>query len=252
MDVARPLVEGVAEQVVNGVGDVLVARGDLAARLNPGELLQVPQVHERPAQLAVGRDDGSLEPIEFRDGLENISLGADQDPDPFPGDPFDIFQGLPVERVVDHDGQGLRRRLHREHQVGQGEGLGNVLGHHLQIQLEGIDPLEANLKLFGHRPHDGLFVEASLGALLRLQVHGGDHIHGGDLLGRPEAGSTGVPLEPPDLLQLVLLGRSRLDDEGFLLLGDDAPLCHELAQVGDIHGDASHGGPLGVSRGLRR
>jgi hypothetical protein len=160
---------------------------------------------------------------------------------------------LTVERVIDRDGERLRSCLYGEHQVLEGKGLGNGLGDHLQIQLQGIDLLERQPQLFRNRPHDGLFIQTPLGPFLRLEAHGSDDIDRGDGLMATAAEGTGVALEALHLLQVLLVHGGGLHDEGFLGLGNETPLCQQVAQVGDIHGHARHGGGLAVpSRGRGR
>ncbi len=75
VDVARPLVQGVAQQVVDGADDVAVARVHLALGAHAEELLEVLQVGQL-VEVALCGGDAALEAVDLADDACRISARA--------------------------------------------------------------------------------------------------------------------------------------------------------------------------------
>ena len=76
MDVAGPLVKGVAEQELHGVHDMFVRGLDLRHGLHFDELFEVAEV-DVGGHFLGRRGDRRAEPVEFGDDLEDVGLRRD-------------------------------------------------------------------------------------------------------------------------------------------------------------------------------
>jgi hypothetical protein len=130
VDVRGPLVEGVVEQVVNRVDDVLVVALD--------ELLEVAQVDRRRG-LALGGLDRGPEAEELAEDADDVRLGG-QDPHDghLPGRPQALDE-VGIEGVGHRHRQRVPLLENGHDEVLQGEGTRHVPGHHIEVQPEGVD-----------------------------------------------------------------------------------------------------------------
>ena len=210
MDVRSPLLERVAQDVVEG----LHHRGRRGVQLGAGQELLVAEVdrpHAGGGELLLGALQARLQVVEaLVDGLDVGARGHD----PLhvePRDPLDVVGGEGREGVV-HGDRDLVRALRDRHQaVLAGEGRGQALGHDVDVEVERVDLDVGQPGVVGEGLRDlDLVGEAELlDRLLDSQrPHPGGAPHALRLLGGEH------PAGDEDGEQVGRLGRGRHDGPG--------------------------------------
>ncbi len=155
VDVARPLLEGVVEQVLHRRHHRL-ARG--LERLESGqvdELLQVADVGDRPGDarpdLRLGLADLFAKPVDLGDGPVDIGRRREHRIDGHAREAVQVLEELPVEGVRRRHHEGTVAPLERQDRVLAGEGARERAGDELGVELEGIDLPVDDAHGLGHR-----------------------------------------------------------------------------------------------------
>ncbi len=125
MNVAGPLIKGIAEQVVDRVYDVMVIGRQFIGGFEPDVLLQVAQVNAAVPELDLRGGNGALEPEKFIDQPDHVGLGGHHDGHRHLADPAQVFDDLRVKRVGGghHELPGFH--ANRQDQVFHGEIAGD-------------------------------------------------------------------------------------------------------------------------------
>ena len=251
VDVAGPLLQGVAEQVVDRGLDVLVGAAEFLGRGEPHVLLEVADVHRRSradtAELALGRGDRPLEAEELGEDLAEVRLGGQVRPHRHLVGPLDVLQGVLVVRVVGG---------HLEHAVVQADGQDQVpdrkrtrdgLGDHVHVQIQRVELLERDVEAPAHRQHDHLLADRLRRFAGRLQVEREDDVDQvGKPLGLPVFVFLAAAVEFQELQPLFAL----VEDDTLPLLAGEQPLPHEQVEQG-LAVEIGHGRLLvGVNEGV--
>ena len=229
VNVARPLVKGIAEEMVHRIDDVLVVGGQFVGSPEPHILLEVPQVNERGAELVLGRHDRSLETEKLIDDLDNVRLRAHHGLDFHVGDLGDVVDDFHIERIGGGHGQAVFFDRNRQDKVFSCKGMGNRGGDEIEVQLKRVDFYKRDLPCPGKGLVNRLFVQ-KLGAIVRpFQLKRGNDVDDRDRVADP-AFAGRLP-DGPDLLELdqetVLLGH----DFFALILVNQAELQKDPADV---------------------
>jgi hypothetical protein len=135
VDVACPLVKGVAEQVIDCIYDVLVIGGQFIRGAELDILFQVPQIDGRKGEFVLGCGNGSFESEEFIDQFQNIRFRAHHRPNLQVAYPGDILHDLHVEGIGSGNGKKSVLDGDGQNQVLHGEGVGNGGGDEIEIEL---------------------------------------------------------------------------------------------------------------------
>ena len=172
VDVARPLVEGIMKQKLDGADHTAVVPLDLVP-FHGHELFQVTEIHPG-SDFVLGSKHRSPEAEELPDDLKNVAARAEHPPDLDLPDGAQIFDHVVIERVRDCNGDDPFTLRNGHDQVFKRKRAGNMGGNEIEVQLEGIDLDEGH----SHRRRNGLgygvFRQQSAAASGYLQAEGAD------------------------------------------------------------------------------
>ena len=155
MDVRRPLLEGIAEEMIEGLHHRRGRRVELGGV--GGEVFLVAEIDGHPLsrQLFLGGLQARLEIVEaLVDRLDVRPRGDDAFDGQEAGDALDVVGRKRRERIVDGDGQLLVGLRDRHQPVLAREGPRQGAGDHLEVQLERVDLDEAQARKRGERLAD--------------------------------------------------------------------------------------------------
>ena len=89
---------------------------------------------------------------------------------------LDILEHLLAVGMIDRHLEDAVLHAHRHDELTDGEVARDGLGDDIHIEIEGLELLERQLQLTGHRAHDGLLVEDLAGGA-DLHLQGDDDVH---------------------------------------------------------------------------
>ena len=251
VDVARPLLQGVAEQVVDRGLDVLVRAAQFLGRGQPHVLLEVADVHRRGrtdrAELALGGGDRTLEAEELGEDLADVGLGGQVGPYRHLVGPLDVLERVLVVRVVgDHLEQAVVQADGQD-QVPDRERARDGLGDHVHVQFERVELLERDVEAAAHRQHDHFLADRLGRPVGGLQAEREDDVH---QVGEPLGLAVLVLLAAAVVFQELQPLLGLVEEDELPLGGGEQPLPHEqVEQVVAV--EVGHGRlGVGVSDGI--
>jgi hypothetical protein len=150
VDVAGALVEGVIEQPVADVYDVLVVGVELAALAQLDELLEVGDRTVGALILFGGALDRLGEVEELDDVVLDVEGVGDDPLDVQTQDLLERFLPVAHEGLAGRDGHFARRHAHRQDAIALRVGGGHQLGDRAEVDLERVDVQVRHADLAGH------------------------------------------------------------------------------------------------------
>lgn len=137
VDVAGALLEGVLEEVIDGVDHVLVAGLDLLLALHADELLEVADVDAGVEHL-LGALHRAAEAVKIGDDAVDVALGGDHQGDLAGGGLLDRLEGQGVGGVAGGVGDDAGLFAQGQEPVLAVEGLGEHPDGEGGVELEGV------------------------------------------------------------------------------------------------------------------
>ncbi len=179
VNVACPLVKGIIQEVVDGVDNMMIVRGQFVGGPQLDILLEVAQIHGKIGELVFRRGNGALESEKFIDQLDDVCLGTDGHPYLHVTGPGDVLKDFLVERVGGGHGEAAVLNGCGEHQVFPGKGMGNGPRDQVEIKFKGVYFQVRQVPVFCEGLDDDLLVQCACRVIRSHEIQGGNDIHDG-------------------------------------------------------------------------
>jgi len=180
VNVARPLVKGVAEQEFHGIHHVLVRGLDLGYGLHLDKLFEIAQVDLGPHLFCRGCN-GRAEAIKFRYDLEDVRLRSNNALDLI-AHSFDVFDNFNIIRIGYRDQESIVFAFDRNGNASARKGPGKDLRYDLRIKLQRIDFLEWQTGVLRHELRDHILRQDLTRRAGYLQIQRCSHFDGRHLV----------------------------------------------------------------------